>query len=416
MRDMIPPGDRSIRNIPIPPGHHHIERQQIPAYYQPEPAQPKKRRKRRIGRFVLLALVVVVVCGGGAAAASLLNAGATVVVHPRTEAVVASTTIVAQTTAPVGILAFARLSATQWATTTVPATGTQRVSRQARGTVTITSTYSASQRLISGTRLQATDGKIYRLASSVDLPANGSVTAAINAESPGADYNRSGSTSFTLPGFKGDPRFEKFVGKSNGAITGGFVGEEPAVAASDQETAEAELKAALQKATERQLAASLPQTSMAIPGSLEMVYGEIVQTPSQDKKTATLSQSATASGATVNIRDFASALAMKFVDDYNGEAVDFKDTSSLTVALASTTKSAPDQITIRVTGETTLVWQFDPNKVREAMLGRGKGEFQKIIESFAPAIKSATATVRPFWMTNFPAEPEKIEIETETEG
>ncbi len=412
---MIPPGDRSIRNIPIPSGHHHIQRQEIPEYYRPEPPQQKRRRKRRIGRFLLLAFVVIIVCTGGVAAASLLNAGASIVVYPRTQEVVASTTIVAQTTAPVGILAYSKLSATQSATTTVPATGTQRVSRQARGTATITSTYTASQRLISGTRLQATDGKIYRLASSVDLPAGGSVTAAINAESPGADYNRSGSITFTLPGFKGDPRFEKFNAKSNGAITGGFVGDEPAVAQADLEAAKAELKAQLDQGTQRQLAQSIPETSMAIPGTLDIVYGEIVQAASQDKKTATLSQSATAFGAAVNIRDFASALAMKLVDGYEGEAVDFKDQGSLEVSLASTTKNAPDQITIRVVGQTTLVWQFDPNKVKEALLGKSKSQFQSIIESFAPAIKSATATVRPFWMTNFPAEPEKIEIETEVE-
>ncbi len=412
---MIPPGDRSIRNIPIPPGHHHIQRQEIPEYYQPQPQAPKKRRKRRPGRFLLLALLVIIICGGAAAGASLLNAGADIVVHPRTEQVTASTTIVAQTTAPVGILAFAKLSATQSATTTVPATGTQRVSRQAKGTVTITSTYTASQRLISGTRLQATDGKIYRLAASVDLPANGSVVANMNAESPGADYNRSGSITFTLPGFKGDPRFDKFVAKSNGAITGGFVGEEPAVATADLEAAKAELKAQLDNSTQRQLAASIPETSMAIPGTLNITYGEIVQAASNDKKSATLSQSATASGATVNIRDFASALAMKTVDNYEGEAVDFKDKGTLEASLASSTKNAPDQITIQVKGQTTLVWQFDQNKVKEALLGKSKGEFQKIVESFAPAIKSATATVRPFWMTNFPSEPEKIEIETEIE-
>lgn len=415
MRDMIPPGDRSIRNIPIPAGHHHIQRQDIPEYYQPESPQQKRRRKRRVGRFVALALVVMVVCGGGVAAASLLNAGADITVHPRQEEVAASTTIVAQTTAPVGILAFSRLSQTLSATTTVPATGTQRVSRQAKGVVTITSTYTASQRLISGTRLQAPDNKIYRLASSVDLPAGGSVTASVNAESPGADYNRSGSTTFTLPGFKGDPRFEKFSAKSSGAITGGFVGEEPAVASADLEAAKAELKAQLDQTTQRQLSQSIPQTSMAVPGTLEMVYGEIVQAASQDKKTATLSQSATAYGAVITIRDLASAIAFKLVDDYEGEAIDFKDKDSIQISAASTTKNAPDQMLLNVSGNTTLVWQFDPNKVKEALLGKSKGEFQKIIESFAPAIKSATATVRPFWMTNFPAEPEKIEIETEVE-
>lgn len=416
MRDMIPPGDRSIRNIPIPAGHHHISRQEIPEYYQPEPPQPKRpRRKRRPGRFILWALIVIVVCAAGVAGVSLVYAGAHVMAVPRTEALTASTTLVAQTTAPVGILAFTRLSATQSATTTVPATGTQKVSHQAHGVVLLTSTYTASQRLIANTRLAAPDGKIYRLASSVDLPANGSVTATISAESPGADYNRAGSVTFTLPGFKGDPRYDKFSAKSQGSITGGFVGDEPAVASADLEAARAELKAELDQSTQRQLAQSIPATSVAIPGTLAVVYGDIAQAASADKKTATLSQSATATGAIVNVRDLASALAQKLVSGYKGEAVDFKDPGSLSVSVASTSKQADDQLTLTITGNTTLVWQFDPNKLKEAILGKDKSQFQTIVQSFAPAIAGATATVKPFWVSTFPSDPDKIDITIDTD-
>lgn len=414
MRDMIPPGDRSIRNIPIPPGHHHISRQEIPEYYQPEPPAPRRRAKRRPGRFIAWALIIIVVCVGGVAGVSMAYAGASVAVSPRTETITASTTLTAQINAPVGTLTFTRLSSTLSATTTVPATGTKKVSRTAHGTVTITSTYTASQRLIANTRLAASDGKIYRLASSVDLPANGSVEAQINAESPGEDYNRSGSTAFTLPGFQGDPRFEKFSAKSQGAISGGFVGDEPAVADSDLEAAKAQLKAELDKGTERQLAQSIPNTSVAIPGTLSMVYGDIVQAASNDKKTATLSQSATATGAILNVRDLASALAKKTVSDYDGEAVDFKDQGTLAIVAATSTQ-ADDQLILRVTGDTTLVWQFDPNKLKESMLGHDKSQFQAIVQSFAPAITSATATVRPFWIKNFPSNPDKIDIQVDTD-
>lgn len=415
MRDMIPPGDRSIRNIPIPAGHHHISREEIPEHYQPpEPPQPRRRRRRRPGRFIAWALIILVVCGGGVAGVSMAYAGASVSAVPRTETVTASTTLIAQVNAPVGILAYTMLTATQSATTTVPATGTKKVSRTAQGVVTLSSTYTANQRLIANTRLASSDGKIYRLASSVDLPAGGSVTATINAESPGEDYNRSGSTTFTLPGFQGDPRYEKFSAKSQGAISGGFVGDEPAVADSDLEAAKAELKAQLDASIPRLMQQSIPDTSVAIPGTLTMVYGDIVQAASDDKKTATLSQSATATGAVMNVRDFASALAAKLVSDYKGEAVDFKDQGSLTVEAATTTRPADEQITLRVTGDTTLVWQFDPNALKEAMLGKDKGQFQAIVQSFAPAITSATAVVRPFWIKNFPSDPEKIDVKTDT--
>ncbi len=415
MRDMIPPGDRSIRNIPIPAGHHHIQRDQIPEYYQPEPPAPRRRTKRRPGRFLAWALAIIVVCGGAVAGISMVYAGATVVATPRTQDLVASTTILAQISAPVGTLAFARVSSTQSATTTVPATGTKRVSRTAHGTVLISSTYSANQRLIANTRLQATDGKIYRLASSVDLPANGSVVGQINAESPGEAYNRSGATTFVLPGFQGDPRFEKFSAKSQGAISGGFVGDEPAVAATDMEAARLKLKTELDLSTQRELTNSIPANSVAIPGTLAVVYGDMVQASSEDKKTATISQSATATGAIMNVREFASALAAKLVSDYKGEAIDFKDQGSLSVSVASTTKGSEDQITLQVVGQTTLVWQFDPNALKAAMLGKDKALFQDIVESFAPAIAAATATVRPFWIKNFPGDPEKIEIKIDTD-
>lgn len=414
MRDMIPPGDRSIRNIPIPAGHHHIQRQEIPEYYQPEPPQPR-RRKRRPGRFILWALVVAVVCVGAVAGVSMLYTGATVSAKPRMEAVQASTTLQAQVSAPVGTLAFQRISSTMWATTTVPATGTQKVSRTAKGTVVLSSTYTSTQRLIANTRLAAPDGKIYRLASSVDLPANGTVTAQINAESPGESYNRNGATTFTLPGFAGDPRFEKFSAKSEGAIAGGFVGDEPAIASADLEAARAELKATLDNGTQRQLAQAIPQGSTAIPGTLGMEYGELVQTASADKKSAIVSQSATATGAVMGIRDFASALARKFITGYKGEAVDFKDQGSLTVQVATTTGGAGDALTLAIGGNATLIWQFDPNALKQAMLGKDKSQFQTIVQSFAPAIKSATATVRPFWIKNFPADAGKIKVNIDTD-
>lgn len=410
MRDMIPPGDRSIRNIPIPRGHHHIERSEIPEYYQPEPNAPRRKVRRRPGRFLLWALAVVLVCAGTVAGVSMLYAGAVVEVTPRTETLTASTTLVAQINAPVGTLSYTVLTATRHATATVPATGTKKVSRVASGTVVITSTYSASQRLIANTRLEASDGKIYRLASSVDLPANGSVTATINAESPGEAYNRTGATTFKLPGFKGDPRYDVFSAKTQGAISGGFVGDEPAVAEADLEAARAELKAKLDNETIRGIAQNVPETALVLPGSEQAEYGDLVQTTSADKKSAIISQSATLSAAVAGIRDIASALATKLADNYKGEAVDFKDREGLTLSVAS---SSPDdeQLVVYANGQATLEWQFDPHALKEAMLGKDKSQFQEIVDSFAPAITTATATIRPFWIKSFPSEAEKISIE-----
>lgn len=414
MRDMTPPGDRSIRNIPIPRGHHHIPRENIPAPYQPESGASRDRSvrpKRRPGRFILLALATAAACAGVVLLVSTWYAGVVLSITPRAETVSASTTLIALSSAPVGTLGYEIVSVTSHATATVPATGTKRVSRQASGVATLSSTYSAAQRLISNTRLEAPDGKIYRLASSVDVPAGGSVTVAIRAESPGESYNRSGATTFTIPGFKGDPRYEKFSAKSAGAIQGGFVGEEPAVAEADMEAARAELKARLDNDAARTLAQRVPETALVLPGSQKMTYGQPVHSASSDKKTAIVSQSATASVAMTNIRDLASALAAKVVEDYRGEAVNFKDLEPLTLIASS----SPDdeRIIVRTGGDVVLVWQFDQNALKEAVLGKHRSEFQTIVGSFAPAVRSATATLRPFWIQTFPTDPETISVQLE---
>ncbi len=61
------------------------------------------------------------------------------------------------------------------------------------------------------------------------------------------------------------------------------------------------------------------------------------------------------------------------------------------------------------------MWQYDPNALKTALLGKSKSEFQTIVESFAPAIQSAQAKVRPFWEGSFPSDPGKIDVVTATQ-
>ena len=76
-----------------------------------EPPAPRRRAKRRPGRFLAWALIVTVVCVGGVAGVSMAYAGASVTAKPRTEEITASTTLMAQISAPVGTLAFTRVTA-----------------------------------------------------------------------------------------------------------------------------------------------------------------------------------------------------------------------------------------------------------------------------------------------------------------
>lgn len=110
---------------------------------------------------------------------------------------------------------------------TVETTGASLgTAQKARGTVVIYNKFSTDpQSLVATTRLQSSDGKVFRLVTGVTVPGMtggqaGAIEASVIADQPGVAYNITGST-FTVPGFQGSPKFEKFSAQSSKAMTGG---------------------------------------------------------------------------------------------------------------------------------------------------------------------------------------------------
>lgn len=424
MRDMIPPGERSIRNIPVSQSHRRATRavQESPRerFDDGEDDIPRRPR-RRFGRtFWLIGVGVVIVCIIGGLLLSTVFAGATVTIYPRTETIASPPTLEARLQAPAGVLVYQHMTMRSAATTTVAASGTTKVSRQASGVITVYNTYSTlTQRLIANTRFEAPDGKIYRIRDSVTVAGAtkqtdgslqaGTVMATVYADSPGADYNRPGTTRFTIPGFKGDPRYDKFYAQSQGGITGGFVGSEPSVPAAELAKAQAALKLELDSALRANAEADLPEGFILVPGTLAMQYADIVKM--QNGNNATLSQSAMATAAIVRASDFAAALARSALGgSYGGEAVALKVPSELILTLATSSTLTDGVLRLSLSGSATLVWQFDPAAVKAALLGKDREALQEIISTFAPSIIRADATLRPFWQGSFPSDPGKIKV------
>ncbi|MEK7109270.1 MAG: hypothetical protein AAB919_02435 [Patescibacteria group bacterium] len=397
------PNDRSIRNIQV----HHRHKQAA----APEPTRPQKRPRRRNRRLWWLALGVVVVAAALGLLLSTIFAGVTVAVTPRTAAVALPPSIVAQQNAPVGTLAYQTLSVTQSATTTVAANGIERVQKQASGVINISNNFStASQRLIANTRFAAPDGRVYRIRDSVVVPGTsggkpGTVSITAYADSPGPDYNRSGTTAYTIPGFKGDPRYAKITA-SSGPITGGFVGDQPSVAPADLQKAKQALEQQLSLSLNAALLSNLPDGYKVIDGTAGVSYGDMLQ--AAGGSIATLSESATLGASIVRINDLATAVAKQTVTGYGGEALTFADPAGLSVS-ASTSKQT-NSLQLQLGGEATLVWVFDQNALKAALVGKPKSEFEAVIKSLQPAIASAEASIRPFWTSSFPSDPAKISI------
>jgi hypothetical protein len=425
MQDMIPKGERSIRNIPLPPGHR---RPPMAAQEEefPEPVLPHKKRTGMIKNWFFWILIgVLAVCAVGGILLSTFFAGVTISVTPKTAVVTPPPTMLAQINAPVGVLPYQVVSASRTASTTVKAGGSSQVSKSASGVITIYNNYNTSpQTLVATTRFAAPNGNIYRIKKDVTVPGAtkaadgtltpGSVSAMVYADAPGAAYNL-GQTQFTIPGFKGDPRYTAFYAQAS-SISGGFVGAQAAVAPADLTAAQGALEQGLKSALQQAAATQIPKQYLLIPSTFVVTYGDITQTPI-DANTVALSETATANGDTVRTSDLAAAIAKQVVTGYNGEAVDFADTSAITIGLQGSSTPSQGSLTLALSGSPTLVWQFDPNALKTALVGKSKSAFEQIVSSFAPAITCSQATpcsasIRPFWSSTFPTDVNKITVVT----
>lgn len=414
MRDMVPRDDRSIRNIPVPTAHHH-RRPQYAEDTEPQGYYQAPKAPRRGGRKLLwLGAIIVVVSAIGGLLLSTLFAGAVVTVTPREAEVTVPPTLNAQPNAPVGTLSYEVMTVTRSASTTVQATGSKEVSKTASGSITIYNLFSTEeQRLIANTRFEAPDGKIYRVRTSVVVPGmNGSTpgtaVATVFADTAGAAYNRAEKTRFTIPGFKGDPRYEKFY--AEGVISGGYVGPEPTVAAADLTKAREALQQGLAQAAQSTLGSQIPAGYMPVPGTIQVTYSEISQSPGQGN-TAVLGQSATMSAAIISQEVLANVIAKQRVQGYGGEPIGFKDATSVIVSAATSTKLSDGRLTVNLQGTPTLVWKYDVEKLVSSLVGKNKADFKAIVDTFGAAISRADAKIWPFWQTSFPDDRSKIKVE-----
>ena len=172
--------------------------------------------------------------------------------------------------------------------------------------------------------------------------------------------------------------------------------------------AEAVLQAQLNTAVASVSVANIPSDFLPVVNSLSVTYSDIAQTQGA-QNTVVLSQSANGTSAIVRASDLASVVATQKVSDYKGEAVAFADSSKIILSVPVGTKPI-GPLDLALAGTPTLVWQFDIDAIKQALLGKNKSDFETIIITFQPSVTRATATVRPFWQSAFPTDPSKLSV------
>lgn len=440
IEDMIPSERRrSIRDIPIPDKRRRMTDQE-PAPVRktakkvPEPILPRleqekikddepvihdysrKRRGSRKGVWSLVAAAFLIL---GFAVMSIFT-GATLAYTPKSADLKFNKESFNAYKTGEGELLFSVVKLSGEKGVQASASGEEEVERKASGTIVVYNSASAEpQRLVTNTRFEAPDGKIYRINKDITIPGRktvggttqpGSIEVQVFADQAGPAYNI-GLVDFTVPGLKGTPRYTTIYARSKTAMTGGFIGRMKTVSEENLATAKAKLESDLNKELLEQVKAQVPEDFILFPNLSSVVYEDLPQSNVTDN------------GVTVNMRgnfygvmfkksDLARFLTAKKTVVAQGENVDIPDIESLNLAFAGTAPAdllKVNQINFTVEGQVQALWTTDESRLKADLAGKNKKDISSILKNY-PSVAQADAIIRPFWKSDFPEDPKRITV------
>lgn len=387
-----------------------------------------KQHNKEDSRPLLWAFLVVVVLVGGFSLANYF-ARATVEITPIIHNIHIDQNLAAVKDVKSGELVFEFMSIEEIMTKDVPATIKKEILKKASGKVIIYNAYSKdNQRLIKNTRLEAPDHRIYRIDESVVVPGAkvsggkivepGFVEAVIYADGVGDKYEIPAddlkNSDFTIPGFKGDPRYNAFYAKRkpNVGIIGGYEGVVKVPSDEAIATAIKELEDELRILAYKKADSEVPEGMSFFPGSMVIKFEEI-QMEDTTTDTAEVSRRAKIFVFFFDTVALTEKLSVGIpVNDHNG-IFEVKNMSVLTFKLDTQVSNVMSddlsKINFHIVGDANFEGQIDQESIRTSLLRKNKKDFGLIIGTQSN-IDTANAIIRPLWKTVFPGDPKKITI------
>ena len=383
-----------------------------------------KKRKRVIITSAVVAVIILV-----GFSVNLLLGGATITIYPKSRDVSVQANFDAYTAPKVDELGYELLSLEATGERQVEASGKETVSEYAEGKIFVYNTGStASQRLIKNTRFETEDGLVFRIPESIEVPGvtkdedgnlvPGSIATDVFADGTGEQYNIE-PTRFIVPGLEGTEQFDTVYAESTSGFTGGFEGDKYIIDEDEYATAKQSLDLELRDKLLARLNEEKPAGFIIYDDAITFVYEELPATEYGDSL-ATIKEKARLLVPLLSETEFAEYLAEKSIPDYTGDPVIIEDPYTLEFSYADplipqSDISQLDTIEFILKGNTTIIWTFDEEEIKQDLLGMKKSETADIFKSYN-SISNVKAEVRPFWATQFPDEESDIEIITVIEN
>ncbi|PIR69893.1 MAG: hypothetical protein COU47_00445 [Candidatus Niyogibacteria bacterium CG10_big_fil_rev_8_21_14_0_10_46_36] len=300
--------------------------------------------------------------------------------------------------------------------------GEKDVEEKASGKLTIYNEFSSDpQVLVRRTRFETEDGKIYRIAEQVTVPGanvkDGTIEASsieviVYADEPGEEYNI-GPAEFTIPGFKGSPRFDKFYARSFAGMTGGFKGKTRVVTEKDAADLSSSLQTQLSEELKRQATNELPE-GLLIPAGASRITTIAKDFSADIGKPAdqlTLNMSLRLDGLAVSFETIEAEIINKYLakDDTDPEAFDIVNVHDLSYSTEDVDFDA-GTMTLRIQGLAHVAWHIDYDGLTSALAHADYRKQVRIFSQYA-SIEEAAISFFPSWWRVFPNNTDKIIIE-----
>jgi len=302
------------------------------------------------------------------------------------------------------------------------ASGTTLKESKAEGTVRIYNAYStSSQALVINTRLISNEGKLFRIKKGVTIPGGhyegqelipGFVDVEVRADQSGEEFNIKSST-FSIPGFAGTPRYTYFYGKSFQAMTGGLKKEVDQVVQKDLDDAQESLK---QQAT----AECLTELKGKIASEADLILlDRAIQTKIVDTSFSAVAKQETEK-FTVTTKAKSIALVFDSQDEkdfvINFASSQIPDGKKLNEAKLNIERSFNridlelGKIIFSLNIGADVYSDIDLSALRQALKGKSLEEAKIYLENY-PQINKSSINLWPFWVKKVPQKEERVKIE-----
>jgi hypothetical protein len=403
-------GDEDPPEPPRPP--------QQPRQGKPSRGTPSRFKKYIVSGVVVLSILVLFF------AISLIYSSATVKVSPKIQAVSVDGAYTAKKDAKADELQYELMTITKQKSATVTASGSEHVSKKAKGRVILYNNYSKDpQKLLVGTRIENTKGLIYKIDTAVTIPGlkvvsgvalPGSVEVSMTASEPGDKYNMKVTDlagDFRIVGFKGDPKYEKFYGRLKTDVTGGLVGIEKKVDPATAATARNALRQSLLKEMIADAKAQVPADFIMFDNAYTISYQPLDNSQGAGND-VTLNEKGIFTAVLFKRDALARFTAPKEIQKFKGNAkpdkledLDFKISN-----LANFRPADGMPLSFTLKGVFRLIGTFSSKDLRENLVNKRLDEVNSVLSKYG-TINSADVILRPFWRRTFPDTADRINVE-----